>query len=134
MFVIGIGTGRCGTQTLATYLGLQKINTRHESLILDWDFNRNQADDFINHLSNAVTIDYPDVAEVNFSLLNYIEYFLERFDEELKIIVMKRNREDTIHSWMKNQPYMNMWSNASHHSFTQGDYLIHSELSRAFPK
>ncbi len=133
MFVLGIGTGRCGTQTLSTFLGLQKINTRHESLLMPWEFNQQQADALIKHLKDAVTIDYPDVAEVNFSLLNYSEYLLKHLSP-LRIIVLKRLKKDTIRSWMKNQPYVNMWTDENHESFKRGDYLKHSELSNSFPK
>lgn len=133
MFVLGIGTGRCGTQTLATFLGLQKINTRHESLIMPWEFNQQKADNLIKHLQDAVSIDYPNVAEVNFSLLNYLEYLLEHLSD-LRIIVLKRLKEDTVRSWMKNQPYVNMWTDESHKSFKTGDYLKHSELANSFPK
>ena len=132
MFVIGVGTGRCGTQTLSTYLGLQKINTRHESLILPWDFNERQAERFLKHLQDAVTIDYPDIAEVNFSLLNYIEYLIAKVPD-LKVVVLQRLKEDTIRSWVKNQPYMNMWTSENHASFKAGDFLKHSELAFAFP-
>ncbi|NQY79609.1 MAG: hypothetical protein HRT47_04785 [Candidatus Caenarcaniphilales bacterium] len=133
MFVLGIGTGRCGTQTLSTFLGLQKINTRHESLLMPWDFDQHQADNLIKHLQDGVTIDYPDVGEINFSLVNYCEYLLENLSS-LRIIVIKRAKEDTVNSWMKNQSYVNLWTNGSHESFRQGDYLKYDELGNSFPK
>ena len=77
MVVLGIGTGRCGTQGLMTFLNLQKINTLHESVLLPWVFDPASLNSLLAKLSKTSTIDYPNVGEVNFSLLNYVEPLLK---------------------------------------------------------
>ena len=77
MIVLGIGTGRCGTQSLMTFLNLQKINTFHESVLLPWVFDSVSLNFLLTKLTKVSTVDYPDVGDVNFSLLNYIEPLLK---------------------------------------------------------
>ena len=84
-------------------------------------------------MQKAVTIDYPNVAEVNFSLLNYVDYLIENL-KEVRFVVMKRIKADTVKSWMANKAIYNFWSNPEHESFVNGDYLREVHLSLSFPK
>jgi hypothetical protein len=151
MIVLGIGTGRCGTQALMTLLNLQKINTLHESILLPWDFDLVSLNSLLVKLSKTSTIDYPDVGDVNFSLLNYIEPLLKSLNTEnvkigseqeylfspntaVRVVCLRRDKAETIKSWMNNQKNFNFWSSANHECFTQGLYLKNDILGDSFPK
>ncbi|MFM7458174.1 MAG: hypothetical protein ACKO3R_05890 [bacterium] len=162
MIVLGIGTGRCGTQALMTFLNLQKVNTLHESVLLPWTFDLVSLNSLLAKLRKASTIDYPDVGEVNFSLLNYIEPLLKEVmknfifhhglsGEEVKaplselgglfpantairVVCLRRDKAETLKSWMNNHKNFNFWSNADHECFAQGLYLKNDILGNSFPK
>jgi hypothetical protein len=151
MVVLGIGTGRCGTQGLMTFLNLQKINTLHESVLLPWVFDSASLNSLLAKLSQTSTIDYPNVGEVNFSLLNYIEPLLKsnsaenvelRSEQEylfsantdIRVVCLRRDKAETVKSWMNNQKNFNFWSSADHQCFAQGLYLKNDILGNSFPK
>ena len=151
MIVLGIGTGRCGTQSLMTFLNLQKVNTFHESILLPWAFDPVSLNSLLVKLSKTSTIDYPNVGEVNFSLLNYIEPLLKSIKIEnielgseqkyffptntaVRVVCLRRDKAETIKSWMNNHKNFNFWSSADHECFTQGLYLKNDLLGNSFPK
>jgi hypothetical protein len=151
MIVLGIGTGRCGTQALMTFLNLQKINTLHESLLLPWVFDLVSLNSLLVKLSKTSTVDYPHVGEVNFSLLNYIEPLLESIKAEnvelgseqeylfsantaVRVVCLRRDKAETVKSWMNNQKNFNFWSSADQECFVQGLYLKNDVLGNSFPK
>ncbi len=151
MIVLGIGTGRCGTQALMTFLNLQKINTLHESILLPWDFDLVSLNSLLVKLSKTSTIDYPDVGDVNFSLLNYIEPLLKSVCGEnveigleqeyffptntaVRVLCLRRDKAETIKSWMNNHKNFNFWSSAEHKCFAQGLYLKNDISGASFPK
>jgi hypothetical protein len=151
MIVLGIGTGRCGTQALMTFLNLQKINTLHESILLPWVFDSASLKSLLVKLSKTSTFDYPDVGEVNFSLLNYIEPLLKSLNTEnveieseqgylfsantaVRVLCLRRDKTETIKSWMNNQKNFNFWSSPDHECFAQGLYLKNDILGNSFPK
>jgi hypothetical protein len=149
MIVLGIGTGRCGTQGLMTFLNLQQVNTLHESVLLPWVFDPVSLNSLLVKLSKISTIDYPNVGEVNFSLLNYIEPLLKSINAEnvevrveqifppdttIRVICLRRDKAETVKSWMNNQKNFNFWSSPDHECFTQGLYLKNDILGNSFPK
>ena len=131
--VFGIGTGRCGTQALTSFLNLQKINARHESLLMPWNFDSLKLTELINSMLKDATSDYPIVAEVNFSLLNYVEAIMQQ-PFTVKVFCLQRDRTETIRSWLNNQKNYNFWSDDNHSSFSSGLYLKNDKLSKSFPK
>lgn len=151
MIVLGIGTGRCGTQGLMTFLNLQKVNTLHESVLLPWGFDLVSLNLLLAKLGKTSTIDYPNVGEVNFSLLNYIEPLLKSINAEnveigseqeypftantaVRVICLRRDKAETVKSWMNNHKNFNFWSSAGHACFSQGLYLKNDILGNSFPK
>jgi hypothetical protein len=151
MIVLGIGTGRCGTQALMTFLNLQKINTLHESILLPWDFDSVSLNSLLAKLTKESTVDYPDVGDVNFSLLNYIEPLLKSVcgesvepgleskyfylpENDIRVVCLRRDRAETVKSWMNNHKNFNFWSGADHACFSQGLYLKNDILGNSFPK
>lgn len=140
MIILGIGTGRCGTQALATFLNLQKISVQHEGSILPWAFDTDHLKILQTNLSKLSTVDYPDVGDINFSLLNYIEPLIQQLHQEssphnaLRVICLKRDKAETVKSWMTNQKNYNFWSVKEHSSFTLGLYLRNDTLENSFPK
>ncbi len=151
MIVFGIGTGRCGTQALMTFLNLQKINTLHESVLLPWGFDSVSLNSLLAKLGKTSTIDYPNVGEVNFSLLNYIEPLLKSINAEnveigseqeypftantaVRVICLRRDKAETVKSWMNNHKNFNFWSGADHACFSQGLYLKNDILGNSCHK
>jgi hypothetical protein len=151
MIVLGIGTGRCGTQALMTFLNLQKINTLHESVLLPWDFDLVSLNSLLAKLTKESTVDYPDVGDVNFSLLNYIEPLLKSVygenaesgleskyfclaENDIRVVCLRRDKAETVKSWMNNHKNFNFWSSADHECFSQGLYLKNDILGNSFPK
>jgi len=131
--IFGIGTGRCGTQALATFLNLQKINALHERLLMPWDFDLSKLTELTDIMLKDSTSDYPIVAEVNFSLLNYVRTLMQK-PFTVKVFCLKRDRDETIKSWLNNQKNYNLWSNENHLSFSSGLYLKNDALGKSFPK
>jgi hypothetical protein len=151
MIVFGIGTGRCGTQALMTFLNLQKLNTLHESILLPWDFDSVSLNSLLAKLAKESTVDYPDVGDVNFSLLNYIEPLLKSVygesvesgleskyfylaENDIRVVCLRRDKAETVKSWMNNHKNFNFWSSADHACFSQGLYLKNDILGNSFPK
>jgi hypothetical protein len=151
MTVLGIGTGRCGTQALMTFLNLQKINTLHESILLPWDFDSVSLNSLLAKLAKESTVDYPDVGDVNFSLLNCIKPLLKSVcgesvesgleskyfylaENDIRVVCLRRDKAETVKSWMNNHKNFNFWSSADHACFSQGLYLKNDILGNSFPK
>jgi len=162
MIVLGVGTGRCGTQALMTFLNLQKINTLHESVLLPWVFDLVSLNSLLAKLSKTSTVDYPDLGEVNFSLLNYVEPLLKEVmkneifhhglsgeevkaplpelgglfpaNTDIRVVCLRRDKAETVNSWMNNHKNFNFWSSTDHECFAQGLYLKNDILGNSFPK
>ena len=130
-FIIGIGTGRCGTMSLARFLSQCKgVFVDHErregGWVLPWEFNRKLADGKIEMLKKL----YGEiVGDVAFYYLNYIRYFFEKLPN-LKVIVMKRDREETILSYLKKTEGRNHWiENPEKYG-----WRVDSTWDKAYPK
>lgn len=127
--VIGFGTGRCGTSSFARFLDKQSgINAAHEFVYLPWDVNIRQfhhnllhllmekggisAREIVRHIGFGTAISEPNtiVADIAWYWLNYID-FLHEFFPDFKAICLKRNRAETVESWMyKSTPISNYWT------------------------
>lgn len=102
--VFGLGTGRCGTTSLAKLLNSQEnAFVGHElSPILPWNPNFEMLKYRILQLEHQIHADI--VGDVGMYYLPYVEPLLrsqidEKFD--LKFIVMQRNQHDTVESYIK---------------------------------
>lgn len=86
--VFGLGTGRCGTKTLASFLGLP-----HEGFHLPWIYQ----DDLFWEAVRRVELLRGDVGCY---WLNYVEPLLELHPNS-KFICLQRDREKTVRSWVR---------------------------------
>lgn len=110
--IYGMGTGRCGTKTLARLLdGCKNVACEHEPRpILPWEHDY---DKYRKHLGRdkwAVALYYG----------RYANDILK--DTDSKIVVLRRQKEDTIKSFLDVTPHRNHW-----------DKHIAEEWDEAFP-
>lgn len=99
-YVIGIGSGRCGTKSLAKFLDIQaKTKVSHESYLhLPWVPERKNAELILRELDKRAAIWGSSViGEVASYYLNHLPFFFELVPD-LKVICMKRNKEDCVRS------------------------------------
>jgi len=95
---LGIGTGRCGTVSLA-----KMIDGKHELRPLlpwerDWEV-------FSEHRRNI------EQFETNcFVAFYYLKYLPELFElYDLRVVCLKRDRQETIESYLRKVPNQNHW-------------------------
>ena len=131
--VIGIGTGRCGTLAFSKLLNFQqRSEVSHEigsCKGLEWTyeksevfpelskrFARSRINQYVTHSTGRRQLLIGDIALWN---LPYAEAFLE--DERVKIVVLKRNRNDT--GWFCDVTKSH--ENCQKHKFTQNGLKLH---------
>jgi hypothetical protein len=86
--IIGLGSGRCGTTSLADLLGIP-----HENCMLPWDFHEGRFRLAVHRAEHFG-------GDVGFYYLNYVDRILQ-WKPKTKFVCLKRNRADTIRSWSK---------------------------------
>ena len=108
-FIFGIGTGRCGTTSLSHLLNGQfGANITHEmsgDILLPWEFNKKEYDRYIGSLCNRKG---EFIGDVSFYLINYVPQIIKDFPES-KILVLKRNKQETINSFIKKIGPLEHW-------------------------
>jgi len=99
--VLGIGSGRCGTTSLASFLNAQKtITCTHERYdqrsmwYREYPLAKQQLKSILEPKEG------PIVGDVGQSYLKFIQDILDEYDT-VKIICLKRDREKTINSFLK---------------------------------
>ena len=109
--ILGLGTGRCGTVSLATILSEQE-NTRatHEfdgQYLMDWNFD---ATDYIGAVARLAHMAYDDQrpASIASFQLNYAARFMEDYPEA-KIIVLSRKKSEVVSSFLRWTGFKNHW-------------------------
>jgi hypothetical protein len=113
-FIIGLGTGRCGTTSLSKILSSQpNMFVSHE--FGDIPFNWNSLDGDFERMQKII---YKDslTGVVAFYLINYIDRFEKLYGKEnIRIIILKRNKGKTIKSWLRwsENPNRNFWIDPS---------------------
>lgn len=127
---IGLGTGRCGTKSLSKLMKIQGLNVDHETntsvgekLPLSWDKNLNELDERLKYI-----IENNLDGDIGFYYLPYVDDILLRF-KNVKFIVLKRDKESTIKSYIKWVGNRNHWMM---HDGTIWD--IDNKWDRAYPK
>lgn len=126
--IFGLGTGRCGTHSLAHLLNSQPNTVVTHELggrpVLPWILNEGSiklAHETINYLnSNGVN------GDVAFYWLPYVHTMLEH-SPNIKFVVLKRDRQAVIDSFMKWTPTRNHWKNH------MGLEWIENEWDQCFP-
>jgi hypothetical protein len=121
--IIGLGTGRCGTKTLATLYGKMGINSTHEDVCLPWNFNKGVIDTMMNRLLNRRG---DIVADVAFYYLPYVEYLIKQIDS-ITFVAMKRNMKSTTSSYLNHTHGRNHWCD-------EGDHLRDPVWDVCYPK
>lgn len=107
--VIGLGSGRCGTASLARLLNLQpNASVTHEACPLPWEFCRDIWDWNMRKLnSGKPPWDKEVVGDVGYYWVNYVERLLNLLPET-KFICLKRDRQEVMDSYMVHSSGLNV--------------------------
>lgn len=123
--VIGLGTGRCGTQSLAALLDAQAgVRMTHERFYKDlhWQGAERKVESLIEEAAASGRIE-GDVAS---SYLPYVEHILSR-SPDTRFVCLERDREGTVASFMaKTRDKADHWKSPA--AFTR-----HAGWNRCFP-
>lgn len=115
--IIGLGTGRCGTVSISNLLSEQE-NTKvfHEGIgklgkdrLLPWETIDEEW--WILNIKSLFSCDEDHVGDVAFYYLPYVDLLRKHFSFQLKLFALKRDREETINSYMKKTKNRNHWYN-----------------------
>jgi len=105
-YIIGFGTGRCGTKTLASLLnGCKNVNVSHEfrergdrDYRLSWKFNAKEAR---TRVENLKKLEGNLVGDVAHYYLNYIPHLREKFGNDIKFVNLFRPSEEVYNSFLR---------------------------------
>lgn len=112
--ILGIGTGRCGTKSLTRLLEYQDDTiAKHERFgpRVRWGSPSNLWP--MRLWYDTIEEDTVVSASVDFKWTGHIEYFIERAKEtgrDVRIIGLKRDRQEVIESYDKWKPNADHWS------------------------
>lgn len=128
--IFGLGTGRCGTESLATLL-----NQQHNSFVtheryrwrLGWEHCESQVESIFKRKVQKETENFALYGDVAFSWLPYVDLILQ-LEPRAKFICLKRKKEDTVNSWLRKVPDFNHWQKHNGSKYRFGHW------SRSFPK
>jgi len=110
MVIIGLGTGRCGTVSLSKHIDRQDgARCSHEGVRLPWVVNEGRFNKAYNKITQG---ELSIVGDVSFYNLPYYNLFLER-DPETKFIILKRDRDSVIQSYLKKTKGSNHWQSGT---------------------
>lgn len=107
--VIGLGTGRCGTDSLARFLDVQEgADVTHELFRhkLLWRQGEARIDKFLQWVQ--LQTDQRIVGDVASAYLPYVDYLLAAYPQ-VKFICLQRARAATIESFMQKTLQRNHW-------------------------
>ena len=110
MRIIGCGTGRCGTMSLAKLIDGQDdwLCTHEMRPILPWKIDMDLARDRIKYFN-----DHDRVADVASYYLPYVEMMFEEIDD-LKVICLERDEDKVVRSFINKvantDPSRNHWT------------------------
>jgi len=108
--VIGLGSGRCGTMSLAYLLNWQtnsEVSHEKSRYIMPWKGGEKTIDKFLNWASE-VAKQKRLVGDVALYYLNYVEYLLS-LNPHIKFFCLQRDRASTVASYMKHTKDRNHW-------------------------
>lgn len=115
--IISIGTGRCGSVSLSKFLSAQdNVSVLHEGRLdshkirklIKWE---NDEDNLFEWLEFLLSLDgHKFVGDTGMYYLPYIEQIIDKYPE-VKIIVMERNKEEVVKSYIKKTTGRNHWFN-----------------------
>lgn len=105
-FVIGLGSGRCGTVSLRELLKYQGFNATHEMELMPWVQNYMLCDQVIH---NILSREDDLVADIGYYYLPYVERILGQRLNMVKFVCLKRDQIEVIRSFIVFSRY-NYWS------------------------
>ncbi len=126
--VIGLGSGRCGTRSLAALLDSQnRAHVSHEILgpSVAWEQGEATVWGMLRDLPRDSGLRL--VGDVASYYLPYVEHILSVY-LSTRFVCLKRDREETIASFVKKTPRKNHWM--AH----DGSWWRHSPWDQCFPK
>ena len=108
--ILGCGTGRCGTFTLAHILRKSGVNMSHEmygktKLRLEFKIDKEK---FLKLCKYFERLEDKAVGDSDLVYFRYLELFIEKYPD-IMIICLKRNKEDTVKSFVKKCEGKNWW-------------------------
>jgi hypothetical protein len=106
--VIGLGTGRCGSHTLHEMFAIQEDSFfTHEfgdKPILHWNSKVKPNNLFHDHIQSKKRM----FGDVGFYHLPHCREYISSFPD-VKFVILKREREETIRSFEKKATFRNHW-------------------------
>ncbi len=130
-FIYGLGTGRCGTGTLAKFFDKQKgISSSHEGQFCPWEKDLVAFYQSIIDLVNKTT--EAKIATVAFYWRNYLSEILRDFKNP-KLIVLKREKQKVVESFASKYQDKNYWSKIKGKNFS-GRLPGNDPIGAMFPK
>jgi len=126
--IFGLGTGRCGTMSLANLLNFQEDCLMTHELgglpWLSWKVNEREFQYFFKKVLNRKEL---FVGDVSLYSLPYWKNIL-KFNSESKFVIIKRDKNETISSYMKKTSGQNPFMEHD------GSRWKHYEWDRCYPK
>lgn len=107
--VIGLGSGRCGTASLARLLNLQpNVSVTHEGCPLPWEFYQEAWDWNMRKLNSGKPPWGEEIiGDVGYYWVNYVERLLN-IRPDTKFICLKRDRQEVMDSYMAHSSGLNV--------------------------
>ncbi|MGO8744447.1 MAG: hypothetical protein ACLQNE_00525 [Thermoguttaceae bacterium] len=108
--IVGLGTGRCGTQSLAVILSRQdRAQVTHErhGPAIAWQGDHERVAAFVQECLAASDLDL--VGDVAFYYLPYVEHILS-LAPETRFVCLKRERKPTVDSYLVWTRRRNHWT------------------------
>ena len=126
--IIGLGTGRCGTQSLSTILSNQRdcIVTHEKIRPPVWGYKFEELRDYLNTLPISNVI-----GDVSFYNLPHSKELLHTYPG-VKFIVLKRSRSEVVESYMKKTTFNGV--NRNHWQIHDGSEYSKCIWDLAYPK
>ena len=113
--IISIGTGRCGSVSLSKFLSAQEyVSVLHEGRLdshkkrklIKWG---NDEDNLFEWIEFLLSLDENKfVGDTGMYYLPYVEQIIDKYPE-VKIIVMERDKEEVVKSYIKKTTGRNHW-------------------------
>jgi hypothetical protein len=127
--IIGLGTGRCGTESLSSLLTQDDCFVSHEQYQMDWHHNHHNLQNNLNLFRQRPESVVGDVA---FWWLNYVPLVKAKF------VCLKRDKSKTVRSflkWFRNKDYWTSQANETDKVQKNDNYtVVFRSINTSFPK
>jgi hypothetical protein len=139
MLIIGLGTGRCGTMSLAHLLNHQDgCACTHELTFDSYKFivpplnikKQDMADDYLNRVYNRTL---PIKADISLWWLTFVDHIVDKYKDDVRLLCLRRDREATIQSYIK-KLNINGPNGMNHMVEHDGTFWARNPWDVAYPK